>query len=128
MAWRAEQIPAVCRVYVEKNAGDDNRLLFEKLLEERKATINRGREILQVQPNVKGCDRRYHDFEPDGLQALQDVITFHLEVLLECDSLLLNMLRVQKRDGRQLETTNTASLSGFSEGGCVCSRVIGTAI
>lgn len=114
MAWRAEQIPAVCRIYVEKDAGDDNGFLFEKLLKERKTAIDWVREILQVQPNVKGCDRRYLDFKPDVLQALQDVITFHLEVLLESKSLLLNMLRVQKWNGCQLEATNTASLSGFS--------------
>jgi hypothetical protein len=48
VAWRVEQIPAVCRINVEENAGDDNRFLFEKLLKERKAIIDRVREILQV--------------------------------------------------------------------------------
>jgi len=110
MAWRAEQIPAVCRIYVEENAGDDDSFFFEKLFKERKATIDWMREILQIQPNVKGCERRYLDFELDVLQALQDMITFHLEVPLESKSLLLNMLRVQKGNGCQLE------------------RVIGTAV
>jgi hypothetical protein len=48
MAWRVEQIPAVCRIYVEKDAGDDNRFLFKKLLEERKTIVDWVREILQV--------------------------------------------------------------------------------
>ena len=48
MAWRIEQIPAVGRIDVEENAGDDNRFLFEKLLKERKAIIDRVRKILQV--------------------------------------------------------------------------------
>jgi hypothetical protein len=113
MAWRAEQIPAVCRIYVKEDAGYNNGFLFEKFFKERKAAIDWMREILQVQPNVKGCERRYLDFEPDVLQALQDMITFHLEVPLESKSLLLNMLRVQKWNGCQLETTNTASISGF---------------
>ena len=48
MAWRAEQIPAVCRIYIEENARNDNRFLLEKLLEERKTIIDWVREILQV--------------------------------------------------------------------------------
>ena len=48
VAWRVEQIPAVCRIDVEKYAGNDNRFLFEKLLKERKTIIDRVREILQV--------------------------------------------------------------------------------
>lgn len=48
VAWRVEQIPAVCRIDVEENARDDNRFLFEKLLKERKTIIDRVREILQV--------------------------------------------------------------------------------
>jgi len=103
MAWRADQIPAVCGIYVEENAGDDNGFFFEKLFKERKTTIDWMREILQVQPDVKSCDGRYLDFEPDVLQALQDMITFHLEVPLESKSLLLNVLRVQKGNGCQLE-------------------------
>jgi len=35
VAWRVEQIPAVCRVDVEENAGDDNRFFFQKLFKER---------------------------------------------------------------------------------------------
>jgi hypothetical protein len=120
MAWRVEQIPAVCRIDVEKDAGDDNRFLFEKLLKERKTIIDRVREILQVQPNVKGCDRGYLDFEPDGFQALQDMITFHLEVLLESNPLVSNMLWVQKWNRCQLETANTVSLSGlFPKAACM---------
>ena len=45
MAWRTEQIPAVCRIYVEENAGDDDRFLFEKLLKERETIIDWVREI-----------------------------------------------------------------------------------
>jgi hypothetical protein len=48
MAWRTEQIPAVCRINVEKNAGDDNRFLFEKLLKKRKTVIDWVREIFQA--------------------------------------------------------------------------------
>jgi len=70
MARRAEQISAVCRIYIEKDAGDDNRLLFEKFLEERKTIVDRVGEILQVEPYVKRCDRRNRDLKPDGLQAL----------------------------------------------------------
>jgi len=94
VAWRLEQIPAVCGIDVEENARDDNRFLFEKLFKERKTIIDRVREILQVQPNVKGRDRGYLDFEPNGFQALQDMITFRLEVLLESNPLVSNMLRV----------------------------------
>ncbi|SRR5712691_6832743 len=82
MAWRTEQIPAVCRIDVEKDAWDDNRFLFEKFLEERKTIINRVRKIFQVQPNVECCDRRYLDLQTHGLQALQDMIAFHLKMLL----------------------------------------------
>jgi hypothetical protein len=128
MAGRAEQIPAVCRIYVEKDAGDDNRFLFEKLLKECKPIVDWVREILQVYPNVKGCDGRYLDIEPDGFQALQDMITFHLKVLLESKPLILNMLRVQKWDGCQLKSTNTPHYVDFFRGWRVCSRVIGTAI
>lgn len=99
MAWRAEQIPAVCGIDVEKDAWDDNRFLFEKFLKESKAIINRVRKIFQVQPNVECCDRRYLDLQPHVLQALQDMITFHLEMLLEGNPFLLNMLRIQKWDG-----------------------------
>ncbi len=48
VAWRTEQIPAVCRIDVEENARYDNCLLFEKFLKERKAIIDRIREILQA--------------------------------------------------------------------------------
>jgi hypothetical protein len=41
------------------------------------------------------------------------MITFHLEVLLKSSPLVSNMLRVQQRNSCQLETANTASLSGF---------------
>jgi len=99
MAWRTEQIPAVCRIDVKKDAWDDNSFLFEKFFKERKAIINRFRKIFQVQPNVECCDRRYLDLQPHGLQALQDMITFHLEMLLEGNPFLLYMLRVQKWDG-----------------------------
>lgn len=82
MARRAEQIPTVCRIDVEKDAWDDNRFLFEKLFKERETIVDGVRKIFQVQPDVEGCDRWYLDLEPNSLQALQNMITFHLEMLL----------------------------------------------
>ncbi len=82
--------------------GDDNRLLFQKFLEEREAIVNGVREVLQVKPNVKRCHWRKCDLEPNGLQPLQYMITLHFEMLLEGDPLVVNMLWVQKWDGRQL--------------------------
>jgi hypothetical protein len=53
VARRIEKIPAVRRIYIEEDAGDDNGLLFEKLFKERETVVDRVREILQVQPDVK---------------------------------------------------------------------------
>ena len=92
----------MCRIYVEEDSGDDNRLLFQKFLEEREAIVNGGREVLQVKPNVKRCHRRKCDLKPNGLQPLQYMIALHFEMLLEGDPLVKNMLWIQKWDGRQL--------------------------
>jgi hypothetical protein len=63
VARRVEKIPAVCRIYIEEDAGDDNCLLFEKLFKERETAVDRIREILQVQPDVKRRSWRYRDVE-----------------------------------------------------------------
>lgn len=92
----------MCGIYVEEDAGDDNCLLFQEFLEEREAIVNRVRETLQVKPNVKRCRRRKCDLEPNVLQPLQYMVTLHFKMLLEGDPLVVNMLWVQKWDGRQL--------------------------
>jgi len=99
VARRVEEIPAVRRIYIEEDAGDDNCLLLEKLFEERETVVDRVREILQVQPDVERRSWRYRDFELiNGRQAFQYMITLRLEVLLEGNFLLVNVFWVQKWD------------------------------
>ena len=80
-----EEVPAVGGVDVEEDAGDDDRLLLEELLEEGEAVVERRRETLEVEPDVEGRGGRDLDFEPDLGEPLKDVVTLHLEVLLESD-------------------------------------------
>lgn len=101
----------MCRIYVEKDARNDDCFLFQKLFKECEAIVDGMRKILQVQPDVERGNRRYQDFEPDRLQTFQNVITFHLEMLLKGNPLILNMLRIQKWDSCQLEATQAILLS-----------------
>lgn len=102
VAGRTEHIPPVRRIYVEEDAGYDNRLLFQKFLEERETIVYGLRKVLQVEPNVKRCHRRNCDLEPNVLQPLQYMIALRFEVLLEGYFLFGNMLWVQKWNSRQL--------------------------
>ena len=46
VARRVEEVPAVRGVDVEEDAGDDDRLLLEQLLEERQPGVERRRQLL----------------------------------------------------------------------------------
>ena len=53
VAGRVEEVPAVGGVDVEEDAGDDDRLLLEQLLEERQPGVERRGQLLEVEPDVE---------------------------------------------------------------------------
>lgn len=106
-----EEVAAVRGVDVEEDAGDDDRLLLQQLLEEREAVVKRSGEALEVKPDVERRDGRDVDLEPELLEAFEHVIALVLEVLLERDLLQENALGVQEGDGGKLETVGRTSES-----------------
>lgn len=128
VARRAEQVAAVRRVDVEENAGDHDRLLLEQLLEERlrsasagpsrtarqntgthEAVVERGGEVVEVEPDVERRLRGHVDLEARSLEALQDVVALVLEVALQRHLLDCDALRVEQRDRGELQTIRSES-------------------
>ena len=91
---------------VKKDARDDDRLLLQKLFEERQAVVERGRQVLKVEPDVESRDGRDLDLESELLESLEHVIALVLEVLLKGDLLLHDTIGVEKRNGGKLESIN----------------------
>ncbi|KAL7283653.1 LOW QUALITY PROTEIN: hypothetical protein ACG7TL_003089 [Trametes sanguinea] len=110
VAGRVEEIPAMSRVDVEEDAGNDDRLLLQELFEERQTVVERGGEMLEVEPDVERRDGRDLDLEPELLETLQHVVAFMLEVLLEGDLLLHHALGVKEGDCGELERVVGASV------------------
>lgn len=101
-----EEVAAVRGVDVEEDAGDDDRLLLQELLEEREAVVQRSGKALEVEPDVERRNGWDVDLEPELLEALQHVVALVLEVLLKRDLLQENALRVEERDGGELEAVS----------------------
>ena len=103
VARRVEEVAAVRGVDVEEDAGDDDRLLLEELLEEGEAVVERRGQLLEVEPDVERRDGRDGDVQPELVEPLEDVVAFSFEVLLERDLLFVYALRLEQRDCRELE-------------------------
>ena len=103
VAGRVEEVPAVRGIDVEEDAGDDDRLLLQELLEERQAVVDWRRELLEVQPDVEGRDRRHVDVQAELVKPLQDVVTLGLEVLLERNLLRVHAVNVEQGNSCELE-------------------------
>jgi len=97
-----EQVTAVSRVDVEKDARNDDGLELEKLLEEDEAVVQRLWQLLEVEPDVKRARRREVDVKAEFMESGKDMISFGFEVPLESDLLNRDSGRVQQRDGGQL--------------------------
>lgn len=95
VARRVEEVPAVRGVDVEEDAGYHDRPLLEELLEERQAVVERRGEVLEIEPNVERGDRRDGNLEAERLEALEDVVTLMLEVLLQCDLFLQDAVGIE---------------------------------
>jgi hypothetical protein len=80
-----EQISPVCRVDIEEDARDHDRLFFQQLLEEGETVAERIGKLREVEPDVERRLRLHFDFEPDFLEPFEDVVTFCFKVLLEGD-------------------------------------------
>lgn len=47
--------------------------------------IQRGRQLVKVEPDIESAGRRDVDPEAHALQSLEDMVTLHLEVFLQCN-------------------------------------------
>lgn len=124
VAWGREEVAAVGRVDVEEDARNDDALLLETLLEEGleavldgplhttgriktyQAVVERGRQVLQVEPDVEGRLWGNRDLEAETRKTLEDMVALMLKVLLQSEFFLANMLWVQKRDGSELQSNS----------------------
>lgn len=77
-----QYIPSVTWVHIKEDAGHNNDLFLDRLFSENHAACERGRERLQVNPNVEGAVRRVGDGQSHHLESLQDVASFHSEMAL----------------------------------------------
>ena len=100
VAGRVEEVPAVRGVDVEEDAGDDDRLLLEELLEERQAGVERSGQLLEVEPDVEGCLGRDVHVQVELVEPLENVVALGLEVALEGDLLCEDAVDVKERDCR----------------------------
>ncbi len=100
-----EEVTTVRGVDVEEDAGNDDRLLLQELLEERETVVQRSGEALEVEPNVERRDGRDVDLEAELLEPLEHVVALVLEVLLERDCLQVDAMWVKEGDGGKLEAT-----------------------
>ena len=109
VARRVEEVPAVRGVDVEEDAGDDDRLLLEQLLEERQPGVERRGQLLEVEPDVERRLRRDGYVQLHLVEALQNVVALGLKVSLERYLLGHYALRIQERDSGKLESGEVAS-------------------
>ena len=98
-----EEVAAVRGVDVEEDAGDDDRLLLEELLEEGEAVVERRGQLLEVEPDVERRDGRDGDVQPELVEPLEDVVALRFEVLLERDLLFVHALGLEEGDRGELE-------------------------
>ena len=71
--------------------------------------------MLQVQPDVESRLRWYSNLEAKTLKPLEDMVTLVLEVPLQSDLLVVDVIRVQQRDSRELQTGRDVRENPISE-------------
>ena len=74
------------------------------------AVVERGREVLEVEPDVESRLGWHGDLEAETLQTLEDVVALRLEVPLQGNLLLLDMFRVEEREGSELQARSRAQI------------------
>ena len=70
---------------------------YKPIAKSHQTVIQRLRQLTQVKPDIKRRNRRDSNFQSHLLQASKDAVPLHKEMLLESDTLLLDVLWVQKR-------------------------------
>ena len=82
----------------------------EKRRETYEAVVEGGRQVLKVEPDVEGRLWGHGDLEAQPLETLEDVVALSFEVPLQSNLLLLYVLRVQERDGSELQTVDKRTI------------------
>lgn len=122
MTRAVKQIPPPRRVQVKEDPRNNNHLLLETRLEKVQPVRDRAGQPLEVQPDVERGIRHVADSESHPAEALDDIVTLLLEVLLKSLHLLLDERRLEHGDGGLLEgdvgaavEVGTAGADGFDE-------------
>lgn len=71
-----------------------------------KTVVQGSRQVLEVEPDVERRRWGHVHLQSEPGQTLKNVVTLVLEVLLQRDFLLVNMVRLQQRDRRELQTNS----------------------
>ena len=73
--------------------------------------VQRGRKMLEIEPDVERRCRGHCHFQTKPSQTLEDVITLVLEVPLQSDLLLVRVDGVKERDSSKLQTKSSGERS-----------------
>ena len=74
------------------------------------AVVEGSREVLKVEPDVKGRLRWHRNLEAKTLQALENMVALSLEVPLEGNLLLVDVFRVKEGEGGKLQASEQAQI------------------
>ena len=77
--------------------------------------VQRGRKVLEIEPDVERRCRRDSYFQTKPSQTLEDVVTLVLEVLLQGQPLLADVFWVEERDRSQLQSACAKTNNDVSE-------------
>ena len=85
------------------------------IIKTHEAVVQRGRQVLKVEPNIEGRLWRDGHLQTKTCQTFENMVSLVLEMPLQRNLLLMYVLRVKQGDRRQLQSAiSSVTFSGKS--------------